>query len=121
MPAVRKVNLGEKLALFGDLWSPRIVGQVNDTHIKLVKLQGEFVWHQHELEDELFLVLTGRLTIRLRDGDINLEPGEFVIIPHGVEHMPVAAEEVHILLVEPKATVNTGDAGGERTVEPAWI
>ena len=111
-----RISLSEKLALFSDYWSPKIIGEINDSHVKLVKLKGEFVWHQHEKEDELFLVIKGKLLIKLRDGDINLEEGEMVIIPRGVEHMPVAAEEVHVLLLEPKSTVNTGNAGGERTV-----
>jgi mannose-6-phosphate isomerase-like protein (cupin superfamily) len=113
---IQKVNLSEKFGLFRDHWSPRIAGEVNDSHVKLVKLQGEFVWHHHENEDELFLVVQGRLTIKLRDGAIELGPGEFVIIPKGVEHMPVAAEEVHVLLLEPKSTLNTGNLRNDRTV-----
>lgn len=116
------ISLSEKLALFNDYWSPKIVGEINDSHVKLVKLKGEFVWHHHENEDELFLVVKGRLLIKLRDGDVTLEEGEMVIIPRGVEHMPVAEEETHVLLLEPKSTINTGNAGGERTVSaPAWI
>jgi len=113
---IQKVNLREKFALFHDCWSPKIAGEVNDSHVKLVKLQGEFVWHHHEKEDELFLVIHGHLAIKLRDGDIQLDPGEFVIIPHGVEHLPVADEEVHVLLLEPKSTLNTGNVHNERTV-----
>ncbi len=113
---VDKVNLSGKLALFHDHWSPKIVGEVNDCYVKLVKLQGEFVWHRHENEDELFLVVKGLMTIRFRDGDIRLEPGEFAIVPRGVEHLPVAEEEVHVLLLEPKTTLNTGDVVNERTV-----
>ena len=93
------------------------VGEVNDAHVKLVKLQGEFVWHAHEREDELFLVLKGRLTMRFRDGETVLGPGEMIIVPRGIEHMPVAAEETHVLLFEPKTTLNTGDVRNERTVE----
>jgi mannose-6-phosphate isomerase-like protein (cupin superfamily) len=115
--AIAKVNLNDKLALFQEHWSPRIVGEVNDAHVKLVKLQGEFVWHHHEAEDELFLVVKGQLTIKLRDRDINLLPGEFVIIPRGVEHLPVAEQEAHVLLLEPKTTLNTGNVNNERTVE----
>jgi mannose-6-phosphate isomerase-like protein (cupin superfamily) len=115
------INLAQKLDLFGEYWSPRIVGELNESHVKLVKLRGEFVWHHHDNEDELFLVLKGRLQIKLHDRDLWLEEGEFVIIPHGVEHLPVADEEVHVLLLEPKATVNTGSAGGDRTVEAEWI
>jgi mannose-6-phosphate isomerase-like protein (cupin superfamily) len=119
---VRKVNLGEKFGLFQDHWSPKIAGELNDCHVKLVKLQGEFVWHHHENEDELFLVVKGKMTIKLWDGDIELEPGEFVIIPKGVEHMPVAAEETHVLLLEPKSTLNTGNVHSERTVaEPGRV
>lgn len=112
---MQKVNLREKFALFHDHWSPKIVGEVNDFHVKLVKLQGEFVWHHHDNEDELFLVVEGKLTIKLRDGEVTLEPGEFVVIPKGVEHLPVAAGEVQVLLLEPKTTVNTGNVRNERT------
>ncbi len=112
-----KVNLADKLALFQDHWSPKIVGELNDAHVKLVKVQGEFVWHHHADDDELFLVLKGRLVIRLEDGEVVLEPGEFVIVPRGVEHMPVAQEEVHLLLLEPKTTLNTGNVRSERTVD----
>ncbi|KPK77727.1 MAG: mannose-6-phosphate isomerase [Gemmatimonas sp. SM23_52] len=114
---MEKINLAEKFRLFADLWSPKIVGEVNDFHIKLVKLRGEFVWHHHDEEDELFLVVKGRLLIKLRDRDIWLEEGEFVIIPRGVEHLPVAPEEVQVLLVEPKSTLNTGNVRSDRTVE----
>lgn len=113
---VQKVNLSEKFSLFQDHWSPKIAGELNDCHVKLVKLQGEFVWHHHENEDELFLVVKGKMTIRLRDGEVHLEPGEFVIIPKGVEHMPVATEEAHVLLLEPKSTLNTGNVRSDRTV-----
>ncbi len=114
--SIEKVNLAAKFALFQDCWSPKIAGEVNDSHVKLVKLQGEFVWHQHETEDELFLVVKGRLLIRLRDRDIQLEEGEFVIIPRGVEHLPVAEQEAHVLLLEPKTVINTGNVRNERTV-----
>lgn len=116
------VNLTEKFGMFQDYWSPKIAGEVNDSYLKLVKLKGEFVWHHHEHEDELFLVVKGRLLIKLRDRDIWLGEGEFVVIPKGIEHMPVAAEEVHVLLLEPKATLNTGNVENERTVADAqWI
>ena len=116
------ISLSEKLALFTDYWAPKIVGEINDTHVKLVKLKGEFVWHHHENEDELFLVIKGKLLIKLRDGDVTLEEGEMVIIPRGVDHMPVAEEEAHVLLLEPKSTINTGNAAGGRTVAaPEWI
>lgn len=113
---MEKVNLAHKFSLFHDHWSPKIVGELNDAHVKLVKVQGEFVWHHHEAEDELFLVVRGHLVIRLRDGEIHLDPGEFVIIPRGVEHQPVAEEEVHVVLLEPKSTVNTGNIADARTV-----
>lgn len=115
------INLSQKLSLFQDYWSPHIVGELNESHVKLVKLRGEFVWHHHEKEDELFLVLKGRLQIKLHDRDLWLEEGELAIIPRGVEHLPVADEEVHVLLLEPKTTVNTGSVGGERTAKAEWI
>ena len=113
---IEKVNLAEKFARFQEYWSPKIAGEINDSHIKLVKFKGEFVWHHHEHEDELFLVVKGRLLIKLRDGDIWLDEGEFVVIPKGVEHLPVAEEEAHVLLLEPKTTLNTGNVQNERTV-----
>jgi mannose-6-phosphate isomerase-like protein (cupin superfamily) len=113
---MEKVNINEKLASFQEYWSPKIAGEVNDTYVKLVKFQGEFVWHHHEAEDELFLVLKGRLLMKLRDRDIWLDEGEFIVIPKGVEHMPVAQEEVHVMLLEPKSTLNTGNVLNERTV-----
>jgi mannose-6-phosphate isomerase-like protein (cupin superfamily) len=112
-----KINLTEKLSLFSDQWSPKVVGELNDSHVKLVKLKGEFVWHHHDAEDELFLVVKGRLLIKLRDRDIELGEGEFVIIPRGVDHLPIAEEEAHVLLLEPKSTLNTGNVKNERTVE----
>ena len=111
-----KVNLAQKFSMFHDYWNPKIVGEINDSHIKLVKFKGDFVWHHHETEDELFLVLKGSLLIKLRDRDISLEEGEFVIIPKGVEHLPIADEEAHVLLLEPKTTLNTGNISNERTV-----
>lgn len=113
---IRTVNLAEMFGRFQDLWSPKVVGEVNDSQVKLAKLKGEFVWHQHEREDELFLVVKGRLRLRLRDRDLVLGPGEFAIIPHGVEHLPVAEEETHVMLFEPKSTLNTGNVRNERTV-----
>ena len=118
---MEKVNLAQKFSLFQEYWSPKIAGELNDSYVKLAKLKGEFVWHQHEAEDELFLVVKGKLLIKLRDGDIWLEEGEFVIIPQGVEHMPVAEDEVHIVLIEPKTTLNTGNVQNERTVGDQWI
>jgi mannose-6-phosphate isomerase-like protein (cupin superfamily) len=111
-----KVNLREKLALFADHWSPKIVGELNGQQVKLVKLQGEFVWHHHDHEDELFLVVQGRFRMDFRDRAVWLEEGEFLIVPHGEEHRPVAEEEAHVLLFEPAATLNTGNVQNERTV-----
>jgi mannose-6-phosphate isomerase-like protein (cupin superfamily) len=117
-----KVNLVQKFSLFQEYWSPKITGELNDSYIKLVKLKGEFVWHHHDTEDELFLVIKGRLLIKLRDRDIFLEEGEFVIIPRGVEHLPIAEEEAHVLLLEPKTTLNTGNVRDEKTLlNPEWI
>ena len=118
---MEKANLAKKFDLFQEYWSPKIAGELNDSYLKLAKLKGEFVWHHHEAEDELFLVVKGRLVIKLRDRDISLDEGEFVIIPRGVEHCPVAEEEVHVLLLEPKSTVNTGNVQSERTVGAQWI
>jgi len=118
---MEKVNLANKFDLFQEYWSPKIAGELNNSYLKLAKLKGEFVWHHHEAEDELFLVVKGRLVIKLRDRDISLDEGEFVIIPRGVEHCPVAEEEVHVLLLEPKSTVNTGNVENERTVGAQWI
>ena len=117
MAAVEKVNLAEKLRTFRDLWSPKIVGQVNDFHVKLVKLKGEFVWHHHDREDELFLVLRGRMTVQLPEGDVQVGEGEFVVVPRGMEHRPIALEETHVLLLEPASTVNTGNVRDARTRE----
>ena len=115
------VNLAQKFNLFQDAWHPRIVGELNDAYIKLARLKGEFVWHHHDSEDELFLVVQGRLVIQLRDRNLEVREGEFVIIPRGVEHCPLAQEEVQVLLVEPRSTRNTGDLENERTVEADWI
>ena len=113
---VTTINLAEKFGRFTDRWSPKIIADLNDSHVKLAKVQGEFVWHHHADEDELFIVLKGQLTIELRDGQVTLGPGELVVIPKGVEHRPVAAEEVHLMLIEPKATRHTGNVVSERTV-----
>lgn len=115
--APEKVNLAQKFALFEDRFHPKIVGDVNDHQVKLVKVLGEFVWHKHDEEDELFFVVKGRLTIRFRDRDVTLEAGELVVVPRGVEHMPLAEQEAHVLLLEPRTTRNTGDIVNERTVE----
>ncbi|MGF9908912.1 cupin domain-containing protein [Brevibacillus porteri] len=113
---MEKVNLAEKFTLFHEYWNPKIAGEMNDSYVKLAKLKGEFVWHQHENEDEMFFVVKGQLLIKFRDKDVWLNEGEFLIVPKGVEHMPVAEEEVHVLLIEPKTTLNTGDQVNEKTV-----
>ena len=114
-PPIEKVNLAEKFNLFEEHWSPKIAGEVNDSYVKLVKFTGEFVWHHHEAEDEMFLVVKGSMTMRLRDRDIEVGEGEFIIVPRGVEHMPVADEEAHVVLFEPKTVLNTGNVTNERT------
>lgn len=117
---MEKVNLVQKLALFQDQFSPKIVGEVNDSYVKLVKLQGEFVWHHHDAEDELFFVVKGALKMAVRENgterEITIQPGEFIIIQHGVEHRPSAEQETHIMLLEPKSTLNTGNVENQRTV-----
>jgi len=119
---VQKINLMEKFNLFDQYWTPKIVGELNDQWVKLAKLKGEFVWHHHQAEDEMFLVVKGQLRMQLRDREINLQAGEFLIVPRGVEHKPVADQEVHVLLFEPKTTVNTGDLRDEHTLEESeWI
>lgn len=110
------VNLSEKLSRVKEYWSPKIVGEVNDSYVKLVKFKNEFVWHHHENEDEMFLVLQGRMRMKFRDRDVIVSPGEFIIVPKGVEHKPVAEEEVHVMLFEPKTTLNTGNVRNERTL-----
>lgn len=118
---MEKINLAEKFAAFSDQWSPKIAGQVNDCLVKLVKLQGEFVWHHHDQEDELFLVVKGTLRMRVRESgterEIVIGEGEFLVVPHGVEHLPSADQEAHVLLFEPRETLNTGNLRNERTVE----
>ena len=111
-----KVNLSEKLSLFDEHWSPKIVGELNGQHVKLVKLLGEFVWHHHDDEDELFLVVKGRFRMQYRDREEWVGEGEFVVVPRGVEHRPVAEEEAHVMLFEPASTVNTGGVRGSMTV-----
>jgi mannose-6-phosphate isomerase-like protein (cupin superfamily) len=118
---MEKVNLAQKLTLFNEHWNPKIVGELNDSYVKVVKVQGEFVWHHHEEEDELFFVLNGRLLIQFRDRDVWLDEGEFLVVPRRVEHKPVAPEEVHIMLLEPKTVVNTGNVRNEKTAELEWI
>lgn len=118
---MEKVNLAEKLRLFDDVFSPKTVAQMNDYDIHIVKVKGEFVWHKHDETDDFFLVLKGQLTIQMREGDVELGPGELLVVPKGVEHCPKADEEVHLLLIEPTGTPNTGDAGGDLTATPEMI
>ena len=116
-----KINLREKLDLINEHWSPRIIGELNGQHVKLAKIQGDFIWHKHEVADELFMVLKGELTIRLRHQDVVLREGEVFIVPRGIEHKPVAEKEVHLLLFEPAGTLNTGDVRNDRSVEKPRI
>jgi len=119
---LKPINFQQKFSLFSKLWSPRIIAQMNDNHFKIAKIQGEFVWHCHPGTDEVFIVMDGRLRIHFRDGDVSLEAGEMFVVPKGVDHKPSAKEECQILMVEPAGTLNTGDAGGDRTIEgTAWI
>lgn len=111
------VNLEQKLSMVKDHWNPKIIGELNDSYVKVVKLKGEFVWHHHDEEDELFLVVKGQLLMRFRDGNVTVSAGEFIIVPRGVEHLPVAQEEVHLVLFEPKTTLNTGNVRNERTMQ----
>lgn len=115
------VNLEEKFERLTDYWQPKIIGELNDHYLKIAKLKGEFIWHQHAQEDELFLVVKGRLLIRLREGERWVGEGELIVIPHGVEHLPVAEDEVQVVLLEPKSTRNTGEVENERTVEAEWL
>jgi len=116
-----RINLAEKLALLPEAYQPGLIGYLNDYKLLVVKVDGEFVWHKHDETDDFFLVLSGRLTIQLRDRNVVLGPGELFVVPKGVEHCPKAEEETHVLLIEPRDTLNTGDAGGERTVQPIEI
>jgi len=117
-----KVNLSAKLALLNDHWSPRIVGELNGQLVKLVKFQGEFLWHHHDDEDEMFLVVKGQFRMEFRDRHVWLEEGEFIVVPRNVEHRPVADQEAHVLLFEPASTLNTGNVRTERTIDqPAWL
>ncbi|MDX1396026.1 MAG: cupin domain-containing protein [Gemmatimonadota bacterium] len=117
MTAPRKVSLAEKLSRFTEQWSPKIVAELNGQHVKVVKLEGEFVWHHHEREDELFLVVAGEIDIHFRDRVVHLTEGELLVVPRGVEHKPVAEREAHVLLFEPASTLNTGNVRADRTVE----
>ena len=122
MSTIEKVNLAEKLALIREHWSPRIVGELNGQQVKLVKFVGEFVWHHHDDEDELFLVVAGALRMQFRDGELQVRAGQFVIVPRGVEHRPVADETAHVVLVEPATTRNTGNVRDSRTVDELdWL
>jgi mannose-6-phosphate isomerase-like protein (cupin superfamily) len=121
-PTPDKVNIAQKLALFSEHYKPKIVGELNGQHVKLVKFQGEFVWHSHEAEDEMFLVIEGAFDMQFREKTVRLNPGEFLVVPRGVEHCPKAEHEVSLMLFEPAGTLNTGDAGGAMTVaEPERI
>jgi mannose-6-phosphate isomerase-like protein (cupin superfamily) len=117
---VDKVNLAQKFSQFSEHYRPKIVGEINDSYVKLAKLQGDFMWHHHDAEDELFLVVKGELRMKIRENgserEVKIGPGEFIIIPHGVEHLPSADEETHIMLLEPKSTLNTGNLQNERTI-----
>jgi len=112
-----KINIYEKLEKFNEYWSPKIVGEVNESYVKMAKFKGEFLWHTHDNEDEMFFVVKGQLIVKFRDKEVTLNQGEFLIIPKGVDHMPVAEEEVHVMLIEPKTTLNTGDVKSDKTVE----
>jgi mannose-6-phosphate isomerase-like protein (cupin superfamily) len=114
---LNKINLAEKLSLFDDYWNPKVVAELNGQYVKLAKIKGAFVWHRHEKEDELFLVLHGRMRLEFRDHVVDLAPGECFIVPHGVEHRPVAEEETHLLVFEPATTLNTGNIRNDRTVD----
>ncbi|NGX45457.1 MAG: hypothetical protein K940chlam2_00611 [Chlamydiae bacterium] len=119
---MKKVNLQKKFRLFDTHWDPKVLGEVNDCMVKIFKAKGEFVWHQHENEDEFFLIIKGELKIKFRGDEITLKEGEFLIVPRGVEHLPYAEQECHVLLFEPKQVINTGDSVSEKTVEkPEWI
>lgn len=119
---MNKVNIKEKFRMFDQYWSPKILGELNGNHVKIFKAKGEFVWHQHENEDEFFLVIQGQLKIKLKDREIILNEGEFFIVPKGTDHLPYADEEAHVLLFEPKQVINTGETVSEKTVEnPEWL
>ena len=113
---MEKVNLAQKFRAFDEYWSPRIVGSLNDSYVKVAKFKGEFIWHRHDAEDELFLVIKGKLLIKFRDGEVTIGEGEFLIVPKGIEHLPIADEEVHAVLIEPKTTLNTGNVVNKNTV-----
>jgi len=114
---IEKVNIQEKLTKVNDYWNPRVIGELNGQQVKVTKLKGEFVWHKHDSEDEMFFIIKGELEMQLRDGSINIKPGEFIIIPKGMEHRPVARDEVHLILFEPASTLNTGNVRNDFTKE----
>ena len=119
---IQKINIKEKFTRFNELWSPKIIAQLNDYHFKIAKIEGKFVWHSHPETDEVFIVIDGEFKMQLREGSFVVAAGEMCVIPKGVEHQPVAEKECAILMIEPAGTLNTGDAGGEHTVEkPDWI
>ena len=119
---IQAINLASKLSLFDEHWSPKIIAQMNDYHFKLVKVQGEFIWHSHPDTDEVFIVLDGEMSIAFKDGSVLLKSGEMFVVPKGAEHKPIAEEECKIMLVEPAGTINTGDAGGQMTADNnVWI
>lgn len=116
------INFGEKLGMFSEHWSPRVIGEMNDYQFKLVKVQGDFVWHEHKETDEVFIVIEGEMSIAFRDGEVKLSRGEMYVVPKGVEHKPYAEKECHIMLVEPKGVVNTGKSEGELTADnDVWV
>jgi mannose-6-phosphate isomerase-like protein (cupin superfamily) len=118
----KPINLKEKLAKFSDHWSPKIIAQMNDYHFKLVKFQGDFIWHRHDDTDEVFMVLDGKMSIDFKDGKVELKRGELFVVPKGIEHKPYAEKQCEIMLVEPAGTINTGDTGGDLTAEDnVWI
>ena len=117
----RPINFRQKFGLFDEQWQPKVVAEMNDYQFKIIKLQGDFVWHDHQDTDEAFIVLEGQLRIDFRDGAVVISAGEMFVVPKGVEHKPFAEQEVKLLLIEPRGVPNTGEAGGERTVEAAWI
>lgn len=118
---ISKISIDEKFRIFSEHWSPRIVAEANESYVKLARFKGEFIWHRHENEDELFLVVSGEITVKFRDQEITLKNGELLVVPRGVEHKPVAESEAQVLMIEPKSTVNTGNIENERTVSPEWI
>ena len=119
---IAPIRFDEKFSIFSEYWSPKIIAQMNDYHFKIAKIQGEFVWHNHPETDEVFIVIAGEMEIAFRDGVAALKAGEMIVVPKGLEHKPIAAQECHILMVEPAGTLNTGDAGGDHTIEKIpWI